>query len=134
MLQHEFIPSIDMWDKHVVTWSENGFHLSNSGFLLHKHKHKYMYQWELFVNNLLFMYGYGIFESTCRDCLFKEFFFKRSSFVGSAWFHPHHNGQWPPSSKDFYTCVFRKKKSFNNLRFNAQVCCVKCFGLFPIFF
>ena len=33
--------------------------------------------------------------------------FGRSTFVGSAWsfvfFHPHHNGQWPPTSKDFYT-------------------------------
>ena len=33
-------------------------------------------------------------------------FFYRSTFVGSAWsfffFHPRHNGQWPPTSKDFY--------------------------------
>ena len=34
------------------------------------------------------------------------YIFYRSTFVGSSWsfvlfFHPRHNGQWPPNSKDF---------------------------------
>ena len=44
-----------------------------------------------------------------RGCTFLIFviFFKRSTFVGSAWssvfFHPCHNGQLPTTSKNFYT-------------------------------
>jgi len=39
---------------------------------------------------LLYLFIFLAFDC-CRFCVVIRFF------------HPHHNGQWPPISKDFYT-------------------------------
>ena len=54
------------------------------------------------------------FESTNNPCtltktLSQIYYFQRSTLGGSAWsfgfFHPRHNGQWPPTSKDFLSPI-----------------------------
>ena len=44
----------------------------------------------LYDNQFLFFYFYFLAFAFCRFCVVIRFF------------HPRHNGQWPPTSKDFY--------------------------------
>jgi len=42
-------------------------------------------------------------KESCRDlCLFFSLGSTVLVLCGYAFFHPHHNGQWPPTSKDFH--------------------------------
>ena len=58
---------------------------------------------KLFTQELVI---YWVFPTTR---FFFFFFFKSSTFVGSAWsfgfFHPRHNSQLPPTSKDFLSRI-----------------------------
>ena len=47
-----------------------------------------------------YIHTYLYFNNTC--CFFLEFDICRFCVI-IRFFNPHHNGQWPPTSKDFYT-------------------------------
>ena len=53
---------------------------------------------------------YTYYKHTPQDAIWSILFFVAFAFcrfcVVIRFFHPHHNGQWPPTSKDFYPIFY----------------------------